>query len=347
MSHALVMVNVGTLADLGIETLDELDADEAVRDLLAPYDENTEMPRYRRFMTKKEKGDAIRVHLLDEPLDYTKGSGIGFSSDDKYPVKAGYDPRAVLPKRVDETPEPHNLGVLRTQKPTQEEWSKAVAENQAVRDAYDLALADAYTDEEVAEAWAARYDDESEKLRVAKEPFGKRQTDARGKYSNPDDPMTSLFEWSTYNPQSKWDWYQVGGRWSGHFTSISTGSKCNVILAGDIDWDAMKAAYMRELGSFYDQRAAEHPDAPIDWDTDDTPNTITREAYIEKEAAEWWPGTSSIVDEDNGWTENGTLGWFGYRSESDMDKDAWRKYWMEYVAGLNASTVLVMVDYHI
>lgn len=26
-----------------------------------------------------------------------------------------------------------------------------------------------------------------------------------------------LYRWSTYNPQSKWDWYQVGGRWQGFF----------------------------------------------------------------------------------------------------------------------------------
>jgi hypothetical protein len=26
-----------------------------------------------------------------------------------------------------------------------------------------------------------------------------------------------IYEWSTYNPKSKWDWYQVGGRWNGFF----------------------------------------------------------------------------------------------------------------------------------
>lgn len=26
-----------------------------------------------------------------------------------------------------------------------------------------------------------------------------------------------LYRWSSYNPQSKWDWYQVGGRWQGFF----------------------------------------------------------------------------------------------------------------------------------
>lgn len=28
-----------------------------------------------------------------------------------------------------------------------------------------------------------------------------------------------LFQWSTYNPQSKWDWYAVGGRWSGFYNT--------------------------------------------------------------------------------------------------------------------------------
>ena len=25
------------------------------------------------------------------------------------------------------------------------------------------------------------------------------------------------FQWSTYNPRSKWDWYELGGRWQGFF----------------------------------------------------------------------------------------------------------------------------------
>ena len=26
-----------------------------------------------------------------------------------------------------------------------------------------------------------------------------------------------IYQWSTYNPQSKWDWWQLGGRWAGYF----------------------------------------------------------------------------------------------------------------------------------
>lgn len=28
---------------------------------------------------------------------------------------------------------------------------------------------------------------------------------------------TGPYQWSTYNPDSKWDWYSLGGRWSGYF----------------------------------------------------------------------------------------------------------------------------------
>jgi hypothetical protein len=41
---------------------------------------------------------------------------------------------------------------------------------------------------------------------------------------------------STYNPDSKWDWYVVGGRWSGEIV-LKAGSGVDTALAGDVDWD--------------------------------------------------------------------------------------------------------------
>lgn len=32
-----------------------------------------------------------------------------------------------------------------------------------------------------------------------------------------EDGTERAYTWSTYNPESKWDWYAVGGRWTGHF----------------------------------------------------------------------------------------------------------------------------------
>lgn len=62
-------------------------------------------------------------------------------------------------------------------------------------------------------------------------------------------------EYSTYNPKSKWDWYQLGGRWSGDFFILKHGAEGGIrgsagvfnnetgidsIRLGDVDWEAMR-----------------------------------------------------------------------------------------------------------
>ena len=40
--------------------------------------------------------------------------------------------------------------------------------------------------------------------------------------------------WTTYNPQSQWDWYKVGGRWPGHLP-LTGGRVADTALWGDVD----------------------------------------------------------------------------------------------------------------
>jgi len=42
-----------------------------------------------------------------------------------------------------------------------------------------------------------------------------------------------------HNPNSKWDWFTIGGRWSGKLI-LKDGSTANYASVGDIDWEAMK-----------------------------------------------------------------------------------------------------------
>jgi hypothetical protein len=42
-----------------------------------------------------------------------------------------------------------------------------------------------------------------------------------------------LYQMSNYNPQSKWDWWVIGGRWDGFYTKTD-GFKANVARKGDI-----------------------------------------------------------------------------------------------------------------
>lgn len=94
-------------------------------------------------------------------------------------------------------------------------------------------------------------------------------------------------EYSTYNPKSKWDWYQVGGRWSGYFkmkTNATTGevgergvfgeapeeNTADVIMKGDIDVESMRDSKGDMAAKTYDV-AAEiiklHGDSYKPWDS--------------------------------------------------------------------------------
>jgi hypothetical protein len=71
-----------------------------------------------------------------------------------------------------------------------------------------------------------------------------------------------LYTWTTYNPLSKWDWYTLGGRWTGAF-KLKPGRTGQVgrpgtmgepgeagwvdaALKGDIDFDGMRNEALRE-----------------------------------------------------------------------------------------------------
>ena len=47
---------------------------------------------------------------------------------------------------------------------------------------------------------------------------------------------------STYNPKAKWDWYEIGGRWSGGLTTIN-GAETNKDFVCMIDWNKDPAPF--------------------------------------------------------------------------------------------------------
>lgn len=47
-----------------------------------------------------------------------------------------------------------------------------------------------------------------------------------------------LYYFSTYNPRSKWDWNELGGRWEG-FLILKDGGEANISKFGEIDWNKM------------------------------------------------------------------------------------------------------------
>lgn len=59
----------------------------------------------------------------------------------------------------------------------------------------------------------------------------------------------------TYNPNSKWDWYEPGGRWSDWFLD-NDGVRRDTVLSQHVDWTGMKLEAMDEANKWWEGKIA-------------------------------------------------------------------------------------------
>ena len=64
---------------------------------------------------------------------------------------------------------------------------------------------------------------------------------------------------STYNPNSKWDWYEIGGRWSRELIN-KEGKNTNTDYANQIDWDKTLIPF-----AFVDPNGVWHEKGEMGW----------------------------------------------------------------------------------
>jgi len=159
-------------------------------------------------------------------------------------------------------------------------------------------------------------------------------------------------ELSTYNPNSKWDWYKIGGRWGGAFEEY--GIDPSGTRVGDIK-------------SLYDQ--GEYDKAARFWELyveeqepkDEEEKELIKFVFYKKEyyldrykdkdtyakcRAQF--GTFAIVTPDGVWHEPGRMGWWGMSGESDEDGLDWEMNFCDrYIKTANPDWTLTIVDCHI
>lgn len=162
---------------------------------------------------------------------------------------------------------------------------------------------------------------------------------------------------SRYNPLSKWDWWQIGGRWSGEL--CVKGNWANYGKIKDIEFDKMpdnkqkiydNAILFWEL--FVDERE------PInDKEKEFKQNEFClykKEYYINRygskenyasSCATW--STHSFVD-DNGWHECGDMLWWGMDDSTKYSEALYRAELNKaLIDPKNQDKYLVIVDCHI
>ena len=184
-----------------------------------------------------------------------------------------------------------------------------------------------------------------------------------------------------YNPNATWDWYDIGGRFSGGFLVRSDLEECvgrsgetelpdfrfaDAARKKDICWEEMKELRREDICKYYErlktafETKGESGLGPLMALTEEGivswSNTLE---YVKGESLESFltrKGATSedtylispyaIVDLDGKWHAKGEMGWFGC-SSGDMPERDWHDQIQSLIGAFPDNTVMVMVDCHI
>jgi hypothetical protein len=198
--------------------------------------------------------------------------------------------------------------------------------------------------------------------------------------SNWDDEQEAWGYWE--NSNARWDWYELGGRWTGHLklkegapaldaTSGEPGvlteantdpRKADMARVKDVDWEGMRKERAERAVAAYDgywrilnksqfkrlknPRASKKLGRAL-WDAgymfmDHDEMQTDRDEYIQRAAYE--AVTFAMIDPSGGWIESATMGMFGVSYDPDDNYD--RKFW-DTIHMLDPDDFVAVVDCHI
>jgi hypothetical protein len=163
--------------------------------------------------------------------------------------------------------------------------------------------------------------------------------------------------YSTYNPLSKWDWYQCGGRFSGmlKIRKKKSGKRgyeyADEARLGDIDFTPDKDAYQSAL-RFWDVFVDKDPPLPGEekffsiYKPEYYKDTYgTREEYAKRITSF---STFAVLTSDGKWCEKGEMGWFGMSSDGPVEGKNWDDNYMDnFVHSQDKDLIMTIVDCHI
>jgi hypothetical protein len=176
-----------------------------------------------------------------------------------------------------------------------------------------------------------------------------------------------------HNPDAKWDWYQIGGRWAGYFRLKEQGKgkgkkgeptllmdkekalkilsepmTCDMAQKKDIDFEGMRLeneADAKETWEKYQQALKEKPeiaDSPTPYFEYGVQDGDTKESYIARRTS----FSTFAVLKDGEWYERGRMGWWACVSD-EKDTDVWETEFQKLIEEASDDTWFAVVDCHI
>lgn len=144
------------------------------------------------------------------------------------------------------------------------------------------------------------------------------------------------------NPNAKWDWYVVGGRWDLELINKEK-ERSNIEKLKDIDFEAMHEEERRSLELSYEEAEKE----PIFKNLYDIKEDETKEDFVRRKLSK--PGSintfAAIIDDE--WYEKGTMGWFGMHDGTKETEESFEKKIRKFIEDNKETHAVIMVDCHI
>lgn len=147
--------------------------------------------------------------------------------------------------------------------------------------------------------------------------------------------------YSTYNPDSKWDWYECGGRFSDMLIDSDSGENADELPVRKVDFIKMSRMERESM-------------APYEKAINDgfyKPEYLKRmyptEEIYEKIRTTFW--TRAVVTPDGEWHEVGKMGWFACSSEEPEEIIKWvESYYDKFLAqAIENDWDIHIIDCHI
>lgn len=180
------------------------------------------------------------------------------------------------------------------------------------------------------------------------------------------DEVTGKYGYWT-NPNAKWDWYQVGGRWKGMLKAKSgehgepslvsprknVDGYYDIAQIKDIDFTPDQEQY--DAAARFWEVVVEGAELKDGEKKEDFFAFYTVEYYLKhyktkeqyaREHSEF--STFAVVTNDGKWHEKGQMGWFGCSSETGEESIEWHNSWYDtFVKDLDEDMYIIIVDCHI
>lgn len=185
--------------------------------------------------------------------------------------------------------------------------------------------------------------------------------------------------YSTYNPNSKWDWYQIGGRYAGRLIlkegvekeaepEFSWGWDANAMeevlkeprvdtaLVGNIDWSKMHNVQSKydEAIRFWEMKVegaeptTDEEKEQLKWDWYKPSFYLDRYKNKETFAKSRSCFTMWAIVKEGEWFEKGKMGFWAMSSETDDEALDWElNMYDRFIKDLPADTRITVVDCHI